>query len=414
MVWLLLAVGAFIVLYGNSDRFSLSASPGKDADDWCDDLIPRYNIDEWEAKHNGLLPDHPAIFTGAGTREDQIFRDLETFLEAHGDQQVTALPEYAQAGGHLAYIGISVQGQAQAPLRELAKDWNDTHLYYNDFRCSPLCKQVVAMFGTPKLFDAPKMVSTNFLIGGPESGLPFHKHSKTWQGLSVGRKAWYVVPHGSMSEAVHDATGPYIFPVRSYHRAMQRLPVGQRPLYCVQHPGEIFYIPDSWWHATMNLDQFQLAYGAKPCCKSQVSNTQERNAVMQHYPSVAFDTAKDDGFGWSQPFPFSIIPRVKEVERSCNGEEHYHQYSFLEDPLSRMEKRATRAAETQEDRGLTDTAAFAHCVLAKKVYRLLENGSCKKVDEQVRQDMSSCVDRWRRTAESLSAKVALRECTLAS
>ncbi|CAK0816106.1 unnamed protein product, partial [Prorocentrum cordatum] len=374
--------------------------------------IPRYDIREWEEAHGGMVPDHPAVFTGAQTREDQIFRDLDTFLASHGDHRVNALPEYAQAGGHLAYIGVAVNGEVKLQrLRELASSWNDTHLYYNDFKCSPLCQKVVKMFGTPGLFNVSSTKSTNFLIGGPESGLPFHKHTKTWQGLSVGRKAWYVVPAGSMSEAVHDATGPYIFPVRSYHRAMQRLPVGQRPLYCVQHPGEIFYIPDFWWHSTMNLDGFQLAYGAKPCCKDQVK-TDQRRAVMKVYPRQEWDTDEDGGFGWGNPFPYSIIPRVKEVERACKGEPS-RSPTALEEPLRRMAEQAARAAELHEDKGMRDTAAFAHCVLAKKASSFLAGRRCNQ-SSQVQREMSACVERWRRVAANLSAVVSQTECPLSS
>lgn len=394
-----------------SGEASDGAEPGNDdPNDWCDELIPRYDIREWETKHGGKVPDHPAVFTGAGTKEDQIFHDLQAFLAAHGDHEVTALPEYAQAGGHLAYIGIDVVGEATARLKELAKDWNNTHLYYNDFRCSSLCKKIVAMFGTPKLFQAPSTVSTNFLIGGPESGLPFHKHTKTWQGLSVGRKAWYVVPPGSMSEAMHDATGPYIFPVRSYHRAMQRLPVGQRPLYCVQHPGEIFYIPDFWWHSTMNLDSFQLAYGAKPCCLRELHKTEQHSAVMEHYPQQKFDHDTSGGFGWESPMPYSIIPRVKDFERACKGEDR--PAGGLDDPLRRISEGAARAVSQQEDKGLSDTAAFAHCVLAKKVHTVLKQGCV--LSENIRQGMSSCIQQWRDVAANLSSSVARKECVLKS
>ena len=84
----------------------------------------------------------------------------------------------------------------------------------------------------------------NFLVGGPGSGLPFHRHSATWQTLVNGRKAWYLVPPVRM--------GPELSAV-----------VGTRPLRCVQYPGEYLWVPHMWWHATKNLDA-NVAYGQRP------------------------------------------------------------------------------------------------------------------------------------------------------
>lgn len=41
---------------------------------------------------------------------------------------------------------------------------------------------------------------------------------------------------------------------KMYPRARSHAWSGPRPMDCVQHPGEIMYVPDGWWHAVLNLD----------------------------------------------------------------------------------------------------------------------------------------------------------------
>merc|ERR1712176_1400326 len=118
---------------------------------------------------------------------------MKKFVELFGTSVVKAAPEYGQAGG----FGANIDNQAahQTRLKDLVKSWNDTHFYYSYFECpaGSVCSKVWKQLGTPEIFKG-KSTSTNFLICGPESGLPLHAHQKTWQGLVTGRKAWFLIP----------------------------------------------------------------------------------------------------------------------------------------------------------------------------------------------------------------------------
>merc|ERR1712050_467060 len=151
-----------------------------------------------------------------------------------------------------------------------------------------------------------------------------------------------------MSEDMHDLTGPYIFPVRTWHKLAQSRRLGARPLYCVQRPGEIFYIPDNWWHATMNVDAFQMAYGGKPCCKTQVAHNSTKDTIMRLLPSQTWDAAGDtDKFASANAsMPYAILGYIRRVERDCNT-------SSLRQALRRMRDRAT----TPGCEALVDTVA---------------------------------------------------------
>lgn len=60
----------------------------------------------------------------------------------------------------------------------------------------------------PAWFVADSRASTNFLIGGIGSGLPFHRHEKTFQMLVNGRKAWFLVPPFAVADSLADVIGP--------------------------------------------------------------------------------------------------------------------------------------------------------------------------------------------------------------
>jgi len=339
----------------------------------CDDLIPRYDMAAWIEQHGKFVPDHPAVFVNTGTHEAEVFPSMEVFLARHGNERVVALPEYAQSGSHLK--DPNAAGRINASFRELADIWNDTFVYFSDFKCleGSLCWNSSQQFGAPAIFATRQFQSKNFLVGGPDSGLPFHKHGMTWQGLSMGRKAWYVLPPGSMSEEMHDETGPYIFPVRAYHGSMVAKPLGQRPLYCVQHPGEVVYVPNAWWHATMNLDRFQVAYGEKPNTKHQENGRSPALARMLGvFPQRAFDSAgytsamaagEDSNV---DPMPYSLVPRRTHLMHEC-GRRLDDAAVGLGEPMRRM--RALAGSRTMRC-GLAETAAFAHCTTARLCQRV--------------------------------------------
>merc|ERR1712176_634938 len=212
-----------------------------------------YDMAAWRKEHGKTLPDHPAIFRDDEQRPGyKMYNTLKKFLDAYGEEKVAGNPEYGQAGG----FGANVPNRNVKTLsvRELSKEWNSTHRYHSRFDCGEgtFCSKVWKHLGTPKLFEGA-YDSLNFLIGGPESGLPLHNHGKTWQGLVSGRKMWFLMPHDRVSMELHDSTGPYLFPLRGWANTMKGLPLGKRPLICVQKAGDIFYFPDRWFHGTLNL-----------------------------------------------------------------------------------------------------------------------------------------------------------------
>ena len=89
-------------------------------------------------------------------------------------------------------------------------------------------------------------------LGGSGSGLPWHTHGETWIATVYGRKAWFVYAPGDADSSrrghpLHDASMwlEHTFP---------SLSAEDRPMHCVQHPGEVVYLPAGYAHLTVNLE----------------------------------------------------------------------------------------------------------------------------------------------------------------
>lgn len=190
---------------------------------------------------------------------------MDRFLALFGNETVEALPGYAQAGGQYCAINVGCRVKIRATLSDLASQWTGAlaGFYVSQFGCGPLCERVLPYLGVPELFADAQPRTMNLLVGPARTGLPFHYHQRTWQALSFGRKAWFLVPPGRMSDDLARVVGPRIWPGDGFAAATRGVPPGQRPLRCVQYPGEIIWLPDNWWHATLNLDA-SVAYGQKP------------------------------------------------------------------------------------------------------------------------------------------------------
>ena len=92
-----------------------------------------------------------------------------------------------------------------------------------------------------------------FSIGKDGAGLPLHEHAQTWSELIIGRKRW------SIYHPTHRPLPPPGFSPMQTHvewllgENYTMLAPEQKPLECVQQPGEVVYLPDGWLHGTVSL-----------------------------------------------------------------------------------------------------------------------------------------------------------------
>lgn len=86
-----------------------------------------------------------------------------------------------------------------------------------------------------------------FYIGAAGTNTYFHQHATAYNFLTAGRKKWYLLPPSAN-------IGPTITTLPWWiENVMPRLKI--KPIECIQHPGEILFIPNGWFHAVYNIDE---------------------------------------------------------------------------------------------------------------------------------------------------------------
>lgn len=95
-------------------------------------------------------------------------------------------------------------------------------------------------------FDAPAILT----IGTNGSGLAFHQHRRSWNDLYIGEKLWTVYPPSKVPLTGFNPWEPHI---KWLEEVSPGLPSGRKPTTFVQRAGEVVYIPEGWYHATMSI-----------------------------------------------------------------------------------------------------------------------------------------------------------------
>ncbi|KAH9503774.1 JmjC domain-containing protein 8 [Bulinus truncatus] len=108
-----------------------------------------------------------------------------------------------------------------------------------------------------------------FFLGSSLTGVVFHKHSDTWNAVAYGKKRWFLYPttRTPPGGVYHGFTL-----MDWFHKVYPQLTEAEKPIECVQRGGEILYLPEGMYHATLNLgDTIALAIQKKdPTIESEI------------------------------------------------------------------------------------------------------------------------------------------------
>ena len=109
------------------------------------------------------------------------------------------------------------------------------------------------------LYSAAERQSLSFGMGGSGSGVPFHTHGPVFAELFYGRKRWFLYPPNGTGMPPFDPdesslrwlhfTYPTLFGQEASARGWHP------PIECTCNPGEIIWIPDRWYHSTLNIGE---------------------------------------------------------------------------------------------------------------------------------------------------------------
>ena len=94
-----------------------------------------------------------------------------------------------------------------------------------------------------------------FAIGKTGSGIGLHAHQDAWNQVLFGAKRWTLYPGspgGVPAEADFNPTEPHLQWLHDVYPNVKDQSAF-KPMECVQRPGDIIYVPEGWYHATVNL-----------------------------------------------------------------------------------------------------------------------------------------------------------------
>ncbi|XP_065890131.1 uncharacterized protein [Dysidea avara] len=184
----------------------------------------------------------PLVIKGVGHDWSLLTRWRRHYLEEHyGTMEVL--------GGSIPYGEIFQESFGTVSVAEFLTYMDKFHNELpEDYYSRPIRKMMRAALPF-YLFDVEVLqrhFSQDYTI--PGSGAPFHFHCNAINLLVYGRKKWLMLPPG---QAIYSK----LHPLRLYSDQHGHILSDLKPLECVQHAGEMLYVPSNWGHATINLDE---------------------------------------------------------------------------------------------------------------------------------------------------------------
>ena len=81
--------------------------------------------------------------------------------------------------------------------------------------------------------------------------MSWHKHSQAYNALVFGAKRWFL-------SAPNHSPGNQVQSTFEWSEARASQPAAERDaqiLSCDQQAGDVIYVPQQWWHATLSLGE---------------------------------------------------------------------------------------------------------------------------------------------------------------
>jgi len=147
---------------------------------------------------------------------------------------------------------------------ELLRDWGDAERFLG-FRSSGDHERHLTMTPEGVLRGplSPTIPIRSILsLGASRRGLPWHEHGETWFALLYGEKRWWLAPPGVMFKPPResrDSAWTWFVAANSTSVASHDDSGSDddeyAPKECVQHAGEVLYLPERWQHLTINVGE---------------------------------------------------------------------------------------------------------------------------------------------------------------
>ena len=100
-------------------------------------------------------------------------------------------------------------------------------------------------------------------LGGRGSGITPHHHGDAWSVLFEGKKRWFMSKPDRPPPITHVAAIPMRFWLDEGVYPRLRADEMAEMLECEQHENELTYVPEGWWHATINEAPLTLSVASQ-------------------------------------------------------------------------------------------------------------------------------------------------------
>jgi len=166
-------------------------------------------------------------------------------LEQFGDKTVVLSNSvtYAHERKKIRFRDYVDSMQNKLPLEDmLVRNASDTWYLCGD----NWWPQLVDAYVKPTWIPMEQPPSVSFGIGGSTSGIPLHRHGPALLEIFSGRKRWFVSPPSSQPPF-----DPETSSVKWFHAGEGMKDI----MMCTQHVGEGLWLPNNWWHGTLNVGE---------------------------------------------------------------------------------------------------------------------------------------------------------------
>ncbi len=196
----------------------------------------------------GMIDDWPAM---------QSWHDPRYFSSRFGSHRVLAKRAsfgYSRAGAS----GVAPEA-ASVGLAELVQRTQTEHIIVLDEDKKgeseeKLLTDLNTEYSNPELLDSLSQIRV-FSFGGGARGVQMMQHGVAWLGLVAGVKLWHLAPPTVPKPSdISCEDGGRI----DYERAER-----EGVSHCLLNRGEVVFVPEAWWHATCNLDDYTVGVGGQ-------------------------------------------------------------------------------------------------------------------------------------------------------
>ena len=135
----------------------------------------------------------------------------------------------------------------------------DSYVFDRDHFFGSHAPELLAKLVVPRYLStaiSADAVHTYLTMGPAGSGVQMHMHGAGWNLQLHGSKQWFLSdPHTEPPFMVHRGNDEMLpLPMVAYvNEVLPGLPEKDRPQTCVCIEGDVIYIPDGWFHGTLNL-----------------------------------------------------------------------------------------------------------------------------------------------------------------